>query len=489
MMMSIAQLYPDMPLWTAQEAAAATGGTVQGDWVAAGLSMDTRTIKPGDVYIALRGDVTDGHKFAAEALRKGAVAVIVDHIPDGLDMAAPMVRVEDTFKALQNLGRAARARCGGKMIAVTGSVGKTGTKEMLAVAFSSHGQTHASQASFNNHWGVPFSLASMKAGCDYGVFEIGMNHANEITPLTQMVRPDIAIITTVEPVHIENFESVEQIADAKAEIFDGLPPSGVAIINRDNPHYERLRAAAQRRGVRILSFGTHAQADGRLVDCVLASNGTRVEAMVLGTRLKFTLNIPGQHIAMNALSVLLAVSAAGGDVHKAAAALEQIEPLAGRGRREKIVLAEDVHNPVTLIDESYNASPVAMRAAFKVLALIDPGRGGRRIAVLGDMLELGADAPRLHAELALPLQAADVSLVYTCGPLMKNLHDSLAPEQRGEHRNTSSELAQIVPDVLVPGDVVMVKGSHGSRMDVVVEALRKLPDRKAGKKGQMNDAL
>jgi len=487
--MTLEGLHPAMPLWTAAEAAKATGGTVQGDWVATGLSMDTRTVKPGDIFIALRGDMMDGHKFAADALKRGAVAVIVDHIPEGLDLSAPMLRVEDTFTALQALGRAARHRCGGKIIAVTGSVGKTGTKEMLAQVFSDFGQTHASRASFNNHWGVPFSLASMAAGQDTGIFEIGMNHSHEITPLSQMVLPDIAIITTVEPVHLENFESVEQIADAKAEIFDGLSHSGTAIINRDNPHYARLLAAARSRGVKSLCFGTHEEADGRLIKCLLASNGTRVEAMIGGAPVAFTLRIPGQHIAMNALAVLLAVHALGYDVSRAAKSLENIEPLAGRGRQDQIILPEDVHNPVTLIDESYNASPVAMRAAFKVLALIDPGRGGRRIAVLGDMLELGADSAHQHAELALPLQAADVSLVYTCGPLMKKLHDALAPELRGAHRDSSTELAQIVPDVLVPGDVVMVKGSHGSRMDVVVEALRKLPERKNMKQGWMNDAL
>ncbi len=464
-------------IWTAAEAAAATGGKAHGNWSATGLSIDTRTLKKGDLFVALRGDKFDGHDYAVEALAKGAAAVLVSRVPSGVDAMAPLLVVEDTFEALQALGHAARHRTGAKIIAVTGSVGKTGTKEMLAAAFGGYGQAHASKASFNNHWGVPFSLASMHAGSDFGIFEIGMNHAGEITPLSKMVQPHIAIITTVEPVHLENFGSIEQIADAKAEIFAGLDHNGVAILNHDNPQYARLLAAARTCGVKTLSFGEHADADAKLLECVVASNGSRIRANVSGEEVSFTLLIAGKHIAMNALSVLLAAKASGLSLKKAIRGLESIEPIAGRGKRELLDIG-DKKNPVTLIDESYNASPVAMQAAFKVLAMIDPGRGGRRIAFLGDMLELGADGSKLHADLALPLKAANVHLVYTCGKLMKNLHDNLPKELRGEHRDTSKELAQIVPDVLVPGDVVMVKGSHGSRMDVVVEAMRKLPGRK-----------
>lgn len=474
-------------IWTAPEAEAATGGKAGGVWTATGLSIDTRTVQPGDLFIALKGDRMDGHDYAADALAKGAAAVMVSRIPAGLKPDAPMLLVDNTFTALQGLGRFSRHRSGAKVIAVTGSVGKTGTKEMLARVFGALGQTHASKGSFNNHWGVPFSLAAMHAGCDYGIFEIGMNHAGEIAPLARMVQPDVAIITTVEPVHLENFKSVEAIADAKAEIFEGLSHGGTAVINRDNPHYARLLAAAKTRGLKTLSFGENQDADARLDECLLASNGSRIRATLMGEDISFTLLIPGKHIAMNALSVLLAVKAVKGDLKKALTALETLQPVQGRGNRESLDLG-DPANPVTLIDESYNASPVAMRAAFKVLALIDPGRGGRRIAILGDMLELGADAPRLHAELAMPLQAANVSLVYTCGPLMKNLHDALPPQNRGDHRDNSRDLAQIVPDVLVPGDVVMVKGSHGSRMDVVVEAMRKLPGN-SGVKGGIKNAL
>lgn len=484
-------------IWSAADAAKATGGRLLGaqDWAATGVSIDTRTLQTGDLFIAIKGDASDGHAYVKMALEKGAAAVMVARAVDGLPDHAPVLMVDDTFKGMQALGQGARNRTGAKIIGVTGSVGKTGTKEMMAVAFGALGQTHYSKASHNNHWGVPLSLSTMHAGCDYGIFEMGMNHAGEISNLTQQVRPDIAIITTIEPVHIEHFGSTEAIAAAKAEIFEGMDAHGVAILNADNPHFDQLAQAARKCGVgKILSFGGGEDVDGRLVECLLASNGSRVKAVICGEEVSFTLLIAGRHIAMNAIAVLLAVSAAGGNVRKAAKALEKVEPPVGRGRRERINIG-DRRNPVTLIDESYNASPVAMQAAFKVLALIDPGRGGRRIAVLGDMLELGADGARLHADLALPLQAADVNLVYTCGALMKNLHDALPPEQRGAHRATSAELAEIVPEVLVPGDVVMVKGSHGSRMDVVVETLRHLPQTRKQKKSantsrrEVEDAL
>lgn len=463
-------------IWTAKEAAAATGGQFRGGgWTASGVSLDTRTLQKGELFVALKGDARDGHDFVKDALAKGAVCV-VSRIPDGVDQDAPLLVVKDTFTALQDLGRAARHRAGAKIIAVTGSVGKTGTKEMLAAVFGALGQAHASKASHNNHWGVPLSLANMHAGCDYGVFEIGMNHSGEITPLSQMVKPDVAIITTVAGVHMEHFESVRQIADAKAEIFDGMDHNSAAILNRDNEWFSHLKAKAETRGVKVYGFGEHAEADARLIECLEAANGSRIRANIGGEDVSFTLLIPGRHIALNALAVLLSAKLSGGDVRRAARALEKIQPVAGRGLREYIDIG-DPKNPVTLIDESYNASPVAMRAAFKVLALIDPGRGGRRIAVLGDMLELGKDGPKQHADLALPLQAADVQLVYTCGPLMKNLHDALPQDRRGAHGRDSMELASIVPEVLTPGDVVMVKGSHGSKMGTVVEALRTYPEK------------
>lgn len=475
-------------IWSAKDAAAATLGKITEEWVATGLSIDTRTILPGDLFIALKGDKMDGHDYVSAALAKGAAAAMVSHVPDDVDDVSRLLVVGDTMKGLQDLGRAARDRTGAKIIAVTGSVGKTGTKEMLAVAFAASGQTHASKGSFNNHWGVPFTLSAMHAGTDYGIFEIGMNHAGEITPLSQMVRPDIAIITTVEAVHLEHFASVEKIAEAKAEIFNGVVDGGTAILNRDNPHYDYLASAASARGLKVTSFGEHRDADARLSECLLATNGSLIRAQIMGQDIAFTLKSAGRHIAMNSLSVLLAVKLAGGNVKKAAKALEKIEPGAGRGKRESVDIG-DPENPVTLFDESYNASPVSMQAAFRVLATVDPGRGGRRIAFLGDMYELGQDAARLHRELGVPLQAAGVNLVYTSGSLMKNLYDSLPPELRGKHEDDAKEMAKIVPDVLVPGDVVLVKGSRGGgekpRMQAVVEAVRKIPSNNKGIKNAL----
>ena len=309
-----------------------------------------------------------------------------------------------------------------------------------------------------------------------------MNHANEITPLSQMVKPDISIITTIAPVHVGNFENgMEGIASAKAEILDGMKAGGKIILNRDNEWFNYLQDAALKKGIEVYSFGESKDADARLENVIEAANGSRISATIGGEKIDYTLQIAGRHIAVNSLSALMAVKLAGGDLKKAANAISRQEPIIGRGKRETLDIG-DKNNPVTLIDESYNASPAAMRAAFKVLALVDPGRGGRRIAILGDMLELGADGAKHHAELALPLKAANVDLVYTCGKLMKNLHDSLPANQRGVHKENSAELAQIVPDVLVPGDVVMVKGSLGSKMGTIVEALRALPE-KIQKKG------
>lgn len=469
---------PSSTLWSSTDAATATSGKTSGQWAATGVSIDTRTLQPGDLFVAIKGDALDGHDYVAKAFQSGAVAAVVDHIVEGVDPDKQLV-VKDTLRAMEDLGRAARARTAAKVIGITGSVGKTGTKEMMGVALASIGQTHWSEKSFNNHWGVPLSLSRTHAGSDYAVFEMGMNHANEIAPLTKMVHPHVAIITTVAPTHIEHFpDGLEGIARAKAEIFAGMDASGIGIINRDIPQYELLKSEANRQGVtKIFSFGEGEDADARLTDILIARNGTRITAKVLDEEIVFTLRDAGKHNAINALAVLLAIKLIGGDWKKAAKAMEAIEPPAGRGKREYLDVG-DPSNPVTLIDESYNASPVAMQAAFKVMALIDPGRGGRRIAILGDMLELGEAGPKLHADLALPLKAANVDLVYTCGPLMKNLYDKLAKEQQGAHKATSVELASIVPEVLVPGDVVMVKGSFGSKMNVVVEALRALPSKR-----------
>ena len=467
-------------LWVSDDAAYVTGGqALGGEWKASGISIDSRTLQPGDLFIALIGE-RDGHDFVQQAFEKGAAAAIISKNSEEFSKYGPVLCVKDTFKALQSLGTASRQEFGGTVIGITGSVGKTGTKEMLAGCLSDQAQVYASKSSFNNHLGVPISLASLHSGHDVGVIEMGMNHAGEIRKLTKMARPNIAIITAVEAVHIENFDSVEGIADAKAEIFEGMDAGGKAVLNLDNPYFARVKAAARTQGVEdIYTFGEHEKADARLINVIEAANGLRMTADILDEKVECTLQYSGRHQAMNALAVLLAARLAGYDVQKTARALGRIEPMAGRGKTEEIDYG-DKDNPVTLIDESYNASPVAMKAAFKVLALIDPGRGGRRIAILGDMLELGDDSARYHADLALPLKASNIDFVYTCGSMMKHLHQNLPEDQRGEHKETSEELARIVPDAIAPGDVVMVKGSLGSNMKVVVEALRSHPQ-KAGK--------
>lgn len=463
-------------IWSAKEAQKITGGQTTGDWQAMGISIDSRTLEKGDLFVAIVGNNHDGHNFVKMALENGASAAIVSQDIKGVDQKK-LLLVEDTLKAMEDLAISARKRSAAKIIGITGSVGKTGTKEMLATALDGQGQVHASIKSYNNNWGVPLSLSAMHAGTDYGVFEIGMNNPGEIEPLSQIVKPDIAIITMISPAHIENFgDGLEGVINAKAEIFEGVVEGGSIILNRDNVSFDALKKRAEEKGLKVYSFGEHSTADAKMLDCLEAANGSRIVANICGEKINYSLQIAGRHIAINALAVLLAVKLAGGDIQKAAKAIAKQEPITGRGRRE-VIETYQKDNPITLIDESYNASPEAMKAAFKVLALVDPGRGGRRIAVLGDMLELGKQSENMHADLALPLKAANVDLVYTCGQHMRKLYDNLPANQRGKHTQTSRELAQIVPDVLIPGDVVMVKGSLGSKMGLVVEALRALPDR------------
>ncbi|MEC4591191.1 UDP-N-acetylmuramoylalanyl-D-glutamyl-2,6-diaminopimelate--D-alanyl-D-alanine ligase [Nitrospirillum amazonense] len=465
-------------LWTAADAAAAANGRAQGaDWAATGVSINTRTLSPGDLFVALKGPNFDGHAFVGTALERGAAACLVSQVPDGLSADAPLLVVDDTLAALEDLGRVARLNTTAKVIAVTGSVGKTSTKEFLRTALGGLGPTFATEGNLNNHLGLPLSLASLPADVRFGVFELGMNHAGEIGPLSRMARPDIAIITTVEAVHLEFFASIEGIADAKAEIFEGMSRQGTAILNRDNPQYARLLAAARTQGIgHVLSFGATAGADARLIDLDLGPTGSDVTAEIQGQVIRYTLAVPGRHQALNSLAVLLAVSAAGGDLATAAQALATLAPVKGRGVRQTVPLPSHPHGggSLTLIDESYNASPVSVAASADVLGHAQPGPGGRRVAVLGDMLELGPDSPKLHAGLADALVAADVHLVFTCGPNMRHLFDRLPPERRGAHAHTSADLAPLVGAAVRANDIVMVKGSAGSRMALVVDALKAL---------------
>ncbi|OAN46622.1 UDP-N-acetylmuramoylalanyl-D-glutamyl-2, 6-diaminopimelate--D-alanyl-D-alanine ligase [Paramagnetospirillum marisnigri] len=455
------------PLWTSAEAAAAVGGTPSGlAWEASGVSIDSRTVQPGDLFIALAGPNHDGHDHVAAALAQGAACALVHRLPAGVASDAPLLLVKDTVEALYVLAAAARARCPGTIAAITGSVGKTGTKEMLRLALSQQGATHASTGNLNNHLGAPLSLARMPSDTRFGIFELGMNHAGELTPLSRLVRPHVAAITTVEAVHMEFFGSTEAIAEAKAEILDGLEDGGIAVLPRDNRHFQLLADAAGGHGVR--SFGSHIEATARLLDCGIDPASTAVFALVRDRALSYRIGISGRQWAMNSLAVLLVVDALGADMDAAAKSLSAMTAPKGRGERRKIALAD---GSVELIDESYNASPVSMRAAIATLASAKPAKGARRIAVLGDMLELGETGPALHAGLAETIDTWTIDLVFTAGPLMRHLHDALPDFRRGTHAETSDALAPLVRQAIRPGDVVMVKGSAGSRMGRVVQAL------------------
>jgi UDP-N-acetylmuramoyl-tripeptide--D-alanyl-D-alanine ligase len=460
------------PLWTVDAMVAAMGAERSGSLPKAitGISIDSRTVKGGDAFFAIKGDTHDGHDFVAAALKQGAGLAVVARsrrINDGGD--APLVVVDDVLEALRQVAHAARMRSAAKIVAVTGSVGKTSTKEALALALASSGMTHASAASFNNHWGVPLSLARMAEAAQYGIFEIGMNHAGEITPLVRMVRPHVAIITAVEPVHLEYFRSVEAIADAKAEIFLGLDPGGAAVIPRDNPHYARLRRHALKAGVsNIVSFGENAGAESRLIKCALHPDCSTVEAAILGEPVTYKIGAPGRHLVMNSLAVLTAVSLVGADLARAAVALAQQTPAAGRGTR---ITLEFPKGTALLIDESYNANPTSMRAALALLGQATVGPGGRRIAVLGDMLELGPAADELHRDLVDAVRQHGIDLVYCAGPLMAALWEALPSARRGGYAGIAAELEPQVAAAIRPGDAVMVKASNGSRMGPLVKTL------------------
>ncbi|HEY8578269.1 MAG TPA: UDP-N-acetylmuramoylalanyl-D-glutamyl-2,6-diaminopimelate--D-alanyl-D-alanine ligase [Beijerinckiaceae bacterium] len=442
---------------------------------ASGVSIDTRTLQPGDLFFAIKGDNSDGHDYVAAAFGKGAAAAVVDEAhADALIGKGPLFVVRDVLEAMIRLGRAARHRSPAWISAVTGSVGKTTTKEALRLALSRFGETHASAASYNNHWGVPLTLARMPETAHYGVFEIGMNHAGEITPLVDMVRPHVAIVTTIAPVHLEHLGSIEAIADAKAEIFTGLMPDGVAIIHRDVPQYEQLRRAAAPHAGEVLSFGAEEGADARLIDVRRHDAGSVVEAIVAGESLRYTLGAPGRHIAMNSLAVLLAARAMGCGVREAALALGDFMAPKGRGEKKTLQAADGTY---LLLDESYNANPASMRAALDVLGATPVERGGRRIAVLGDMLELGPEAAELHRSLAPTAVANNVDVVYGAGPLTRELFDALPPAMQGAWEPTAAALAQMLPEAVRAGDVVMIKGSNGSRMGDVVAALQRASER------------
>jgi UDP-N-acetylmuramoyl-tripeptide--D-alanyl-D-alanine ligase len=471
----------ERPLWTIEAMTAAMRAQRNGALPenVRGLSIDSRSIAPQEAFFAIQGESRDGHEFVNAALHNRAgVCVVATDKRDQFAKDAPLLIVPDVLEGLRDLARAARARLSGKIIGVTGSVGKTGTKEALRLALAREGETHASVASYNNHWGVPLSLARCPKDVRFAIFEMGMNHAGEIEPLTKLVRPHVAIITAIEPVHLEFFPSIDGIADAKSEIFLGLEPGGAAVLNRDNPQFERLRRNAQAAGVsRIVTFGEYGEADARAVRYTLHADCSVVEASILGTPVTYKIGAPGKHLVWNSLAVLAAAALVDADLALAALALSELKPVTGRGMR---IMLSVPGGPAELIDESYNANPASMRAALAVLGQAQVGPRGRRIAVLGDMLELGAEGQKLHRDLAEAVLTSGIDLVFCSGLLMQQLWEALPSERRGGYAESSSALESSVLATVQPGDVLMVKGSLGSRMGPLVKALeRRYPYRGA----------
>ena len=468
-------------LWTVDEVVLATGGRLVGRktgepsdqslWIS-GISIDSRTIAEGHAFFAIAGDRFDGHDFVEAAQRAGAALCIVSHVraADFIHMDGLSLVVPDVLAALEDLGRAARMRMTGKVIAVTGSVGKTGTKEALRLALSPSGRVHAADKSFNNHWGVPLSLARMPRDTEFGIFEIGMNHPGEIRPLVKMVRPHLAIITNVEAVHLEYFHSVSEIAVAKAEIFEGVEPGGGVLLNADSPHFDLLgELAARQENIAVIeNFGRQASADVHVLTSVVHDSHSIVTASLFGTNISYRIGAPGQHHIINSLAVIGAVERAGGNIAEACAALANVAAPKGRGARWD--LAVDGGQAI-LLDESYNANPVSMRAALDLLGQFVPVDRGRRVAVLGDMLELGDAGSELHAGLLETVLENSVDRIYCCGPLMRHLWDRIPEGKRAVYANKSDALHESVLDGIGPGDVIMIKGSLGSRMGPLVEAL------------------
>lgn len=481
------------PLWTAAEVAAATGGTAQGDWNATGISIDTRSLRPGDLFIALT-DQRDGHDFVATALANGAAAAMVSRIPDGVEPDAPLIIVPDVLAGLTDLGAAGRARSRAKVIAVTGSVGKTSTKEMLREMLDGQGRVHVAEGSFNNHWGVPITLARMPADCDFAVIEIGMNHPGEIAPLAHLTRPHIALITTIAAAHLEAFDDIDAIAVEKASVFDGLLPDGVAIYPADLECSPILaRAAALHHAMPFgRDVGIEADADphagrgpeasvgaARLAVLHQSEAGSVLEAVVGGMQLNVRLAGAGGHFALNALGCLAVAQALMLDLALCAQDLGHWSPPAGRGKRESILIDPVEGYRFTLIDDAFNANPASTAAALTLLAQLTPGidpsgRQGRRIAVLGDMLELGPTSDALHAGLADHPAMAALDKVHCVGPQMRHLYLRLPERQRGQHVSSADALGIMAHKLVRPGDIVLVKGSKGIKAARVVDALRNL---------------
>ncbi|MBN9245128.1 MAG: UDP-N-acetylmuramoylalanyl-D-glutamyl-2,6-diaminopimelate--D-alanyl-D-alanine ligase [Mesorhizobium sp.] len=460
-------------LWTSDAMIAAMGGRPIGSMPAgiSGISIDSRTLKPGEAFFAIKGEAMDGHDFATAAVKAGAGVLVVAEgkLPALGRLTAPMIVVPDVLAAMERLGLAARERNQARIVAVTGSVGKTTTKEALRHVLSAVGTVHASAASFNNHWGVPLTLARMPADCAYAVFEIGMNHPGEIRPLVKMVRPHVAIVTAIAAAHLGFFRSLDEIAEAKAEIFEGLEPGGAALLNRDDSRWKMLEKMARAAGAEhVYGFGENARSTYRLVNCALEADHSIMTARIGGKEIVARVGAPGRHIVQNALAVLGAAHLVGADVAKAALALGDLEAEQGRGRRHVLPHPK---GPITLIDESYNANPASMRAALALLKATPVPEGGRRVAVLGDMLELGAQSQKLHAALAEPVVDAGADLVLLAGPHMESLAAALPAGTAVTLKATAEDLKPVLFEALRPGDVVMVKSSKGIGFAKLVDIL------------------
>jgi len=454
-------------LWTSDEVAQALGAVITAPFEANGVTFDSRAVGKGDLFFALKGETTDGHGFVAEAMKRGAAAAVVSR--DVENASGTLIRVPDTLKALEGLGRAARRRSKARIASVTGSVGKTSTKDALRAMLSAQAPTSASTASFNNHVGVPISLARLPREARYGVFEIGMNHPGEIEPLARQVEAHVGVVTNVGPAHIGFMGSEEAIADEKACLFAGMTQGAVAVLNRDGKHYERLAGHARRFGVsRIVGFGRGETADARLVSCSLQDTGSDVVALIHGRRIEYRLGAAGEHWVLNSIAALAVVEALGADVEQAAASLAGVTASPGRGARRFLKFGTGT---VELLDESYNGNPMSVRAMLAILARTEPAKGGRRLLALGDMRELGEGADAYHAGLADAVSASGAAQVFLCGPHMEALWRKLEPTQRGVHRPDSMALAGEVAAALRAGDVIAVKGSLGSKMKHVVDAI------------------
>lgn len=465
--------------WSAQEIATALHTVCSGNWVANGISKDSRTLQPGNVFIALQGPNTDGHHHLKAAFATGAMGVIVSALPPSLSKDDPrIILVPDTLQALHDLASAARARTQAQLIAITGSFGKTSTKDTLASLLAAFGKVYASERSFNNHWGVPFTLANLPTDVAFGVIEIGMNHKGEIAPLAQLVSPHIALITTVRAMHMENLGSLENIADEKADIFTNMQPNGVAIINHDDATFERVANRARVRGLAIITFGKHPLANFRLIDYTTTAMGTHIKADIHGNPFAYSLPVIGEHWVSNSLAMLAVIHALGIDIQQAASGFSNMVLPEGRGMRHQVSVTG---GEIVVIDESYNAGPDSMRAAITVLGAMQPTANGRRIAILGDMREIGEQSAAKHASLTQDLVANNIHCVFTCGKEMTHLYNTLPQDMQISHKLQAVDLIPELRDFVRAGDICMIKGSKGQYADrghmyALVEALLHLKE-------------